>query len=298
MIQIETAGLAPDYAACRYGLSRALFRGPERDLSGPYVVALGGSATFGKYVSAPYPALLEAALGTPVANLGGLNAGPDFYLGDLAALRVASRAQLAVVQITGADALSNPYYSVHARRNDRFLAATPELRDLYPEVDFTDIHFTRHLLAVLRRTDAARFDLVKTGLQAQWLARMRQLMAHLPLRRVLLWLADAPPPVEAADPGAVTLPLLVDRSMLAALRPAATALVEAVPGPAHSTLRLDGMLFPETEVAQARCLPGPAAHRAVSALLYPVIGPLLQENRAFCVPSGRVTASRSVPARQ
>lgn len=274
MIPVQAGAGALDYFPCHYGQSRAVFRGPQRDLSGPYIVALGGSSTFGKYVARPYPALVEQATGHPVANLGGLNTGPDFYLSDPAALRVASRARLAVVQITGADALSNPFYTVHARRNDRFLAATPALRALYPEVDFAEIHFTRHLLLVLARTDAARFSRLRDALQANWLARMRQLLAHLPLRRVLLWLADGRPPARATDLDHACGPLLVDAGMLATLRPAVSALVEAVPSPAARAEGLARMQFPQTEADQARHLPGPAAHDEVAALLGPVVAGL------------------------
>ena len=275
MMPVQAGAGALDYFPCRYGLSRAMFRGPERDLSQPYVVALGGSPTFGKYVARPYPALLEQAIGHPVANLGGLNAGLDFYLSDPAALRVASRARVAVVQITGADALSNPFYAVHVRRNDRFVVATQALRALYPEVDFTDIHFTRHQLQVLARTDAARFADVRSALQATWLARMRQLMAHLPLRRVLLWLADAGPPVDAGGLDGTTGPLLVDDGMLAALAPITTTLVEAVPSPMARAEGLARMHVPQTEVEQARYLPPSAVHDEVAALLGPVVRGLL-----------------------
>jgi hypothetical protein len=275
MMPVQAGAEALDYFPCRYGLSRAMFRGPERDLSGPYIVALGGSPTFGKYVAQPYPALLEQATGQPVANLGGLNAGLDFYLSDPSALRVASRARVAVVQITGADALSNPFYQVHVRRNDRFVAATPALRALYPEVDFTDIHFTRHLLQVLARTDATRFETLHRVLQDTWLARMRQLMAHLPLRRVLLWLADAPPPEIATEVETGTGPLLVDAGMLAALAPITTAMVEAVPSPAARAEGLARMQVPQTEIDLARNLPPSAVHDEVAALLVPVLRGLL-----------------------
>ncbi len=275
MLQVQAGAGALDYFPCRYGLSRATFRGPERDLSEPYIVALGGSPTFGKYVARPYPALLEQALRHPVANLGGLNAGLDFYLSDPAALRVAAHARVAVVQITGADALSNPYYSVHARRNDRFVAATPALRALYPEVDFADIHFTRHLLQVLARTDAARFAGLRATLQDTWLARMRQLMAHLPRQRVLLWLADIPPPPEATAVEGTPGPLLVDAGMLAALAPVTTSLVEVVPSPTARAEGLARMHVPQTEVEQARYLPPSAVHDEVAALLGPVVWALL-----------------------
>ncbi|MBA3909575.1 MAG: hypothetical protein C0524_06730 [Rhodobacter sp.] len=275
MMQVQAGAGALDYFPCRYGLSRSVFRGPERDLSGSYVVALGGSPTFGKYVAAPYPTLLEAATGHPVANLGGLNAGADFYLSDPAALHVASRARVAVIQITGADVTSNPFYTVHVRRNDRFLYATPALRTLYPEVDFTDFHFTRHLLLVLQRTDANRFAMLCAGLKANWLAKMRALLAHLPPRRVLLWMADTRPPALATDLDPAFGPLLIDRPLLSELGPAVTALVEAVPSPAARAEGLARMQFPQTEAAQARHLPGSAIHGEVAALLGPVVAALL-----------------------
>lgn len=271
MLNIQTGADALNYAPCRYGKSRAVFRGPGCDLTGSYMVALGGAATFGKYVAQPYPALLQAATGYPVANLGALNAGPDFYLSDPETLRLASRARLGVVQITGADAISNPFYIVHARRNDRFLAATPALTALYPEVDFSEINFTGHLLSVLIACDPARFAVVRDGLQANWLAAMRQLLAHLPLRRILLWLADTPPPQHAMGLGAATAPPLVDRRMLAALSPACTGIVEAVASPAARAEALTDMQFSETEAVQARQLPGAAGHREILARLAPVV---------------------------
>jgi Domain of unknown function (DUF6473) len=269
MMTIPAGAGALDYFPCRYGASRAVFRGPERDLSRPYVAMLGGSATFGKYVAAPFPALVERALGKPVANLGALNAGPDFYLADRATLDIAARARVAVLQVTGADTLSNPFYTVHARRNDRFLAASHMLRDLYPEVDLADIHFTRHLLQVLHRTDPQRFQMVRQTLQLTWLDRTRQLLAHLPLRRVLLWLADPAPP-DAADtfgPG----PLFVDRAMLDALRPAVTALVQVAP----AGTKASDLVCPETEAALAACLPGAAVHATVADALGPVLTRLI-----------------------
>jgi Domain of unknown function (DUF6473) len=236
---------------------------------------LGGSATFGKYVAAPYPVLVEAALNHPVANLGGLNAGPDFYLSDPATLAVAAQARVAVIQVTGAEAMSNPFYTVHSRRNDRFLATTPALHALFPEVDFTDIHFTRHLLLVLQRTDPLRFQTVIAGLKANWLSRMAELLAGLPPRRALLWLADTPPPDTAIALDATCGPLFVDVGMLDALSPYITTVVESVPSAAAKAEGAARMQYPETEAAQARSLPGLAVHHEVAAALCPVLRPLL-----------------------
>ncbi len=270
---LDAGAGALDYSPCRYGASKAVFRGPGRDLSHPYVAMLGGSPTFGKYVDRPYPALVEAALGLPVANLGGLNAGPDFYLSDPATLGIAGRARAAVVQVTGAEALSNPFYAVHVRRNDRFVAATPALRALFPQVDFAEIHFTRHLLQVLARSDAAGFGQVVQGLKRNWLARMRQLLSALPARRVLLWLADTPPPDEADALAAA--PLFIDRAMLEALRPDLSGLVLAVPSPRARAMARFDMTYPETEATQAACLPGAAVHAEVADRLTPVLRGLM-----------------------
>lgn len=171
---------------------------------------LGGSATFGKGLARPFAELVEEALRLPVANLGVVNGGPDVWLSDPAALAVAQGARLAVVQVTGAEGLGNPLYSVHSRRNDRFIAATPALRALYPGVEFTDIHFTRHLLQVLRDADPRRFQTVVGILQESWLARMRALLGRLP-RPLLLWLV-------AEEPLFITAP------MIEALRPLAPAI--------------------------------------------------------------------------
>lgn len=255
---MEAGAGAPDYFPCRYGASKAVFRGPRRDLTQAYVAVLGGSGAFGRYVARPYADIVEAALDRPVANLAALNAGPDFYLSDPETLEIAAGAAVAVVQVTGAEALSNPFYTVHSRRNDRFVAATQALRGLYPEVDFTDIHFTRHLLQVLRHTDAGRFATVVQGLQAAWLDRMRALLARLPGRRMLLWVTGTGPDSD---------PLYIDRALIDALRGEVTQVVEATPSPRARAMAPFDMTYPETEAAQAACLPGAAVHAELAEAL-------------------------------
>jgi hypothetical protein len=279
MLHLDAGAGAPDYFPCHYGTSKAVFRGPKRDLTGSYVAVLGGSASFGKYVAQPYADLLEQAVGHPVANLAALNAGPDLYLSDPDTLQVAGRASVAILQVTGAEGLTNPLYTVHSRRNDRFVAATPALRDLYPEVDLTDIHFTRHLLLALRRADAGRFGMVLAILKANWLMRMQQLLAQLPDRSILLWLSDAPPQERAEDLEPGQGPLLIDRTMLAVLQSETMALVEAVPSATPEAKGRAGMLVPETEVYQARCLPDQAAHAHISRQLAPVVQRLIMNEK-------------------
>jgi hypothetical protein len=63
-----------------------------------------------------------------------------------------------VVQVLAVQNLSNPYYTVHPRRNDRFLRASARLQNLYQDVDFTEFHFTRHMLQTLQMVSAPRFE--------------------------------------------------------------------------------------------------------------------------------------------
>ena len=89
---------APEDAACRYGASRLIFRGPQRDVRGQYCVVLGGTETYGRYVQRPYPDMLEQAMGLPVVNLGLPNAGLDAFVQDADVMQLAAGARAVVVQ--------------------------------------------------------------------------------------------------------------------------------------------------------------------------------------------------------
>ena len=140
--------------------SKLAMRGPARDLGHPFVAVLGGSETYGKGVARPYPALLEERIGVPVVNLGVMHAGASLFTKERWLLDVASDARLTVIQILGAQNMSNRLYCVHPRRNDRFLTTSSALRLIYPEVDFSEVNFTGHLLRRLEETSRERFSIV------------------------------------------------------------------------------------------------------------------------------------------
>lgn len=264
---------ALDYFPCHYGRSRLTFRGPSRDLSREYLVSLGSSETYGRFVLAPFPALLEQELGIPVANLGTPNAGPDVYLGDRGAIEVAANAHLAVLQVMGAQNMTNRYYTVHPRRNDRFVAATPLLRSMYRDVDFTEIHFTRHLIQTLWSRGPDRFAPIAAELKSLWVERMTAILLRLPARRILFWTADRPPPDIADDP---MQPLaLVDRAMIEAIRPHAAAYVEHVASAEAQAEGVRAMRFLPGEERAVHEVPNSAAHHEAAARLLPVIDDLL-----------------------
>lgn len=266
---------ALDYAPCRYGTSKLLFRGPARPLAGRFCAALGGAETYGRFVARPWPTLVEARLGLPVVNLGCMNAGADVFLHDPAVRAAAAAARVTVVQVTGAHNLSNRFYSVHPRRNDRFVAALPALRALYPEVDFTEFAFTRHLAAALAARSPRRFLAVAEALRAAWVERTRALIGHAGGAAVLLWVAGHPP--EAAAPGTDPAcdPLLVTRAMIEAVRPAAARVVEVVASAAAVAEGTAGMCFSALEAPAAAGLPNPAVHAEVAAALAPVLAALV-----------------------
>lgn len=264
-----------DYFPCRYGDSRILFRGPRRDIERAYVAVLGGTETYGKFVPAPFPDLIERELGLPVANLGCMNAGPDVFLNEVAVTKVAAQATVTVVQILGAQNLSNRYYAVHPRRNDRFLGATPLLRAIYPRVDFTEFNFTRHMLMSLQAASADKFEVVAEELRAAWVTRMKLLLPRLGPRVILLWVSDQPPPPPTRRVNLERQPLLIDSEMIAAIRAPAAEYVEAVISHAALSQGVEGMAFAPMQAPAAAGLPGPVAHQEVADLLMPAIHRLM-----------------------
>lgn len=260
---------ALDYLPCRYGNSKLLFRGPRRALDAPYCAILGGTASYGKFVPYPYPALVEAATGTPVVNLGCVNAGPDVYLNDPEILAIADRAKVTVLQVLGATNLTNRFYAVHPRRNDRFLWPQPPLTSMYRDVDFTEFNFTRHMLLSLQAAGQDRFELVAEELRQAWVARMQALIGAISGPVLLLWLSDRPPGPREPRPDLARDPLLVDRDMLAEVRAVAAGYVEVVTTAAARARGVEGMAFAPLDRPAAALVPGPDAHREVAAALLP-----------------------------
>jgi len=262
---------ALDYFPCRYGTSRLLFRGPRRALERPYVALLGGTETYGKYVPRPYPALIEAETGLRMVNLGCVNAGLDVYLNEPSVTEIAAAADAVVVQLVGAQNLTNRFYAVHPRRNDRFLGATPLLRSIFREVDFTEFNFTRHMLMSLQSVSPDRFEVLADDLRTAWVSRMQQLLQRLPTKVILLWMASHGPEPANRRAQLDRDPMMVDAAMVAAVRPMAAAYVEAISSPEARALGTEGMSFSPLDAPAATGLPNPAVHEEVARVLKAVI---------------------------
>jgi len=260
-----------DYMPCRYGASKLLFRGPRRSLSGRYAAFLGGTETYGKFVPRPYPALVEARTGLKCVNFGWPNAGIDVFLNDADVLAAAANSAVSVLQVPPAQNMSNRFYRVHPRRNDRFLEASAMLRAIYPEVDFTEFHFNRHMLARLQETSPERFCMLREELQTAWRARMRLLIEQIAAPVILLWMSRHPMegaaevPDIRADPAFVTREMIDDLARVALTVVDATASVNAIRAGTH------GMVFSEFDTVAAGELLGPAAHDEAAAKLAAVL---------------------------
>ena len=248
------------HAPVRYGASRLLFRGPKRALDGRHVAFVGGSDTFGRGVDDPFPALVEESLGEACLNLGQVNASIDVALGDPVVLEACRDAALTVVEVTGAGNMSNRFYQVHPRRNDRLTRVSTVMQAVFPDVDFSEFCFTRHMLGRLLQVAPDRFPLLREELQAAWSARMRTFLDGVGGNVVLLWLGPDLPsdaPCEERPEPLARDPLFVTRRMVDALRPQVRGVVTAPPRG-------------EVGTGAARAL-GQAGHREVAAALAGVI---------------------------
>lgn len=258
---------ALDYVPCRYGESKLLFRGPKRKLTSPYIAMLGGTETYGKFVEMPFADMVEGGLDMSVVNLGCINAGVDVFSNEQTVVDICSKSEAVVIQITGAQNISNRFYAVHPRRNDRFLRASNLLKTIYREVDFTEFHFTRHLLTAMRETSAEKFAMVEQELREAWVARMKTLVSRINAKVVLLWIADHTPEdretctIDGSDP------LFVDREMLDAVEPFVEDIVEVVVSHEEIFEGRRGLIYPELEEPMIHGMLGTIAHAKAAAAI-------------------------------
>lgn len=272
MTIVQGGSSALDYKYCTYDGSRVRFRGPRRDLDQPYVAFLGGDETLGRFVAMPFPDRVEDRVGMACVNLGATHAGPDFYLSEQPVLDVVARARAVVIQVPDAALVSNRYYAVHPRRNDRFLHASDALQALYPEVDFTEFHFIRHMLGRLSEVSATRFATLAAELRGVWLARMRQLIACATGPVLLLWLSRRGPATDAALPD---IACLVTDGMVQDLARDTAGLVVFRASPDALEDGTLGMHFCPQEAGAAAGLPGPAVHAEAARAILPALRRLL-----------------------
>lgn len=262
---------ALDYIPCRYNGSDLYFRGPKQALKKGYCAVIGGTETYGKFIEDPYPALLADLSGRTIVNLGYGNAGAGLYLGDAGVLTICKNADTTIIEITGAQNISNKYYSVHPRRNDRFVGASKALHSLYPEVDFTEFHFTGHLLAALANRSNERFDILCRELRVQWVSRMKTVLEKIDGDVILLWLARHSPGDPERQDRKFRTPALIDRDMMGRLIGDNTLLVEILATPEEISAGYERMIYSILEEPAARQMLGPIVHQEAARELTKIL---------------------------
>lgn len=221
----------------RYDGSKLAFRGPGCDFSRPFVAVLGGTETYAQRVARPYPALLAQGIGMQVANLGVMHAGVSLFGKERWILDIASQAEVTVIQVMGAQNMSNRLYCVHPRRNDRFLTYSSALRLIYPQVDFAEINFTGHLVSQLEKVSPERFSILVEELRWAWVQRMRRVVRVIKNDVHLLWLSERGADDPSDGPERCE-PMFVNRAMLDELSPLISGITEVV-FPGHRAPRPD-----------------------------------------------------------
>ncbi|MEM1374996.1 MAG: DUF6473 family protein [Pseudomonadota bacterium] len=255
---------------CRYGYSQLDFRGPEADLDQPYIAFLGTTETVGPFLTRPFPYLVADALGMGCANLGVKNAGPDVFLNDPELLRVAQGAEAVVIEVMTAANLSNAFYKVHPRRNDRVVRSHPALYDLARGLDTTDIHFTGHLLEEVSRVSPNGAQRVIKAVQAAWVERMQALVAAIgrPVH-ILRFVADGASHAKLVEP-----------LMLAALASMSASVTRVSPSVASLSEGTEDMFFQPGEQRIAAQMLSAAAHHETAEILVDVLSPDMETARA------------------
>jgi hypothetical protein len=277
---VDGTGLS--YAPCRYGMSRIFFRGPRRRLDRPYIAFIGGTETYGKFLDEPLPALAEKELRQTCVNFGCVNGGIDAFVNDPTIMAACHDADATVVQIMGANHLSNRFYSVHPRRNDRFLRASTVLEAIYNDVDFSEFTFTRHMLGCLYDKSPERFDIVVQELREGWIARMKNMLGQIGPRAILLWfsrdtLSDKP---WDEQPNAMQVdPLFVTASMVDELRPFVLDIIDATPSQIAMEQGSKGMFFSTMQSKAADEMLGVACHKEASQHIVPPLRKAMLQGR-------------------
>lgn len=254
---------ALDYLSCGYGQERLQFRGPERSLAEPYGVFIGGTETYGKFVARPFPSLVEDHCGLTSVNLGAVNAGVETFRADPTVLEIARRAEFVVLQALSPKYVSNSFYTVHPRRNDRFIRARPALEQLYPQIDFTEFHFVGHLLRKLKRSSPRAFEKVVQECRKAWLTSLIGMIRRIDRPTMVLWL----PRVSVRDGSVLSDPFLNER-LLEPVRKRCIGVMQVAPEASVQATGTSGMVFGQMEAFAAADLPNPRMHQVIAEQIH------------------------------
>jgi len=269
----DRSGLGgPNYFLCQYAGARVTYRGPPANAEFPYIAFIGSSETFGPFVEAPFPTLVAEDLGVQALNLGVRNAGPDVHLQSRAVLDLTHAAMATVVQVPRVANVSNRFYRVHPRRNDRLIAVQHDLQDLVPAFDPCDVHFIGHFWAELQRQAPNVVPRVQQEVEGAWVEHMEILLTHVAPPVYLLWIEPWGPPRAQGLP--------VTSEMLQVLEPLVTERIDVRTTQEARDEGASTLVFGADDRAKAAYALNAAAHRDVASAVLEVIAADMEKARA------------------
>jgi hypothetical protein len=193
------------------GAGDVLFRGPVADTSRPFIAAIGGAQTFGRFAQHPFPELVAQQLGVPCLNLGLGGAGPRFAM-QPQMLSLLLRARLVIVQMFSGRSASNSLFDNTDGRNAGRVVATG---------DWTT--FEHFLDRLLQREDRELTERTVRETRDDYVFDMSRLGRALRVPTVLLWLSRRPPEYDVDWSSAFgilnSFPQLIDRGVVDRIRP-------------------------------------------------------------------------------
>jgi LPS sulfotransferase NodH len=272
------------------GLGTRYYRGPPVDTSKPFLAFVGAAQTFGRFASAPFPALLGRRLGVPVLNLGVGGAGPRHF-NEPRYLSLLNRAEAVVIQTLSGRSSSNSLFdnsALGSSRGQTSFASEP----LRAEEFFARAAKAYSLETLERIVAETRYDY--TGQFIDFINKISR-------PRILLWLSTRAPAYQEDyehPPDGIlgAFPQLVNKGMVAEIAAFCDDYVECIStaGLPQTLWRghqsIEGALS-NNGVLENRYYPSPAMH-------YAAAGALEGTCRRFLgrpVPaSGREPASRFV----
>ncbi len=202
-------------------------------------------------------------------NFGCLFSGVDALCHDNGLRDMLNGADLCVVQAPGLLGQSNHFYRVHPRRNDRFLAPTEDLIRLFPEIDFTEVHFVRHLMTSLNKLRDSRLEVVLDELRRNWLRQVVGFLQDLEtpvifLRLQVIRKALGEQPSDIAD-------VEITDQMIKSVGQFCNDIVDVNTQVCGQSDEIEDMLFGTLQQPMAEHMIGPAAHRSIAGAL---MGPI------------------------
>lgn len=249
--------------------------GPDEYRSGEYVCCLGAAQTYGRFVEAPFPALLQESLGMSVANLGLPGSGPQAFLDRPRLIEFINRGRLAVVQVLSARSASNRYFKSEGFSNGQRRTN----REKISAINAFDEIFERFTGPEIKE--------IVMETQEDWMGGYHRLLDAITVPKVLFFFGDRPAEesLDFSSRGRLfgSYPQLVTKDMIRGLAARVDGYVEAISnrGMPQVVRKSDGSVA-EIRVAgrtviDNRYYPSPQMHEDAASVLLPVLEALLHE---------------------